>query len=378
MHRRPSPCSSCGRPRHEPIPNPPGPRHRRAHRSHRRLRHNVATTTPPTSTPTRPPPSRTAPGRRRCTPATASSSTWRSAARRSRCSTELADDFNNGPDAEVNGRCVFVRPRSVASGLAASLIPEGWPNPEANGVPPVIWSPAASGWGGIVNERAGRRVGAGRHPVHADATRHCDARADGRGDRLPGRADRVRRPRARSRNDPEGWASVGHPEWGPFRLGKTNPNYSTSGLNFTIAEYYAATGKTSGLTTEDLARPAAVEFATDIESSVVHYGDITMTFLNNWFAADVRGHVADLRQRRGRRGEERHRLQPRQSRWRAVAGRGAAGPTSAAGRDLPRGGHALLGQPVHHPRHRMGRRRRAGGGRAVRGLRADSRRTRQR
>ena len=90
-------------------------------------------------------------------------------------------------------------------------------------------------------------------------------------------------------NDPEGWASVGHPEWGPFRLGKTNPNYSTSGLNFTIAQYYAATGKDAGLTTEDLSRPEAVQFATDVESAVVHYGDITMTFLNNWFATDERG-----------------------------------------------------------------------------------------
>jgi Ca-activated chloride channel family protein len=89
--------------------------------------------------------------------------------------------------------------------------------------------------------------------------------------------------------DPDGWASVGHPEWGPFRLGKTNPNYSTSGLNFTIAQYYAATGKTRGLTTEDLARAEAVRFARDVESAVVHYGDITMTFLNNWFATDVRG-----------------------------------------------------------------------------------------
>ena len=34
-------------------------------------------------------------------------------------------------------------------------------------------------------------------------------------------------------NDPEGWATYGHPEWGPFQLGKTNPNFSTSGLNFT-------------------------------------------------------------------------------------------------------------------------------------------------
>ena len=88
-----------------------------------------------------------------------------------------------------------------------------------------------------------------------------------------------------------------------------------------------------------------------------------MTFLNNWFAADAAEHVADLRQRRGRRGEERHRLQPRQPRRRAVARRGAARPAGAARRDLPRGGHALLRQPVHRPRHRVGRRRREGGGR---------------
>ncbi len=44
--------------------------------------------------------------------------------------------------------------------------------------------------------------------------------------------------------DPDGWASKGHPEWGAFKLGKTNPNFSTSGLSATIAQYYAATGKT--------------------------------------------------------------------------------------------------------------------------------------
>jgi Ca-activated chloride channel family protein len=88
--------------------------------------------------------------------------------------------------------------------------------------------------------------------------------------------------------DPAGWGAYGHPEWGPFRLGKTNPNFSTSALSATIAQYYAATGKTSDLTLEDLARPDVQEFARGVESSVVHYGDITMTFLNNWFRNDVR------------------------------------------------------------------------------------------
>ena len=135
--------------------------------------------------------------------------------------------------------------------------------------------------------RAGAR--ARRDAVHADAARHRHAPADGRGARLAGRSRSASPTSSRCAKNPEGWGAVGHPEWGPFRLGKTNPNFSTSGLNFTIAEYYAAVGKTQGLTIEDLARPAAVEFASQIESSVVHYGDITMTFLNNWFAADARG-----------------------------------------------------------------------------------------
>jgi Ca-activated chloride channel homolog len=199
----------------------------------------------------------------------------------------LADEFNDG-DAEVDGRCVFVRPRSVSSGNAANLIVDGWPNPEVNGEAPVIWSPAASAWAGIVNERAGSELAPAGTPFMLTplviAMPQPMAEALGWPDEPIGFADL-----RELANDPEGWGSVGHPEWGPFRLGKTNPNYSTSGLNFTIAEYYAATGKTSDLTREDLQRTAAVEFATDIESSVVHYGDITMTFLNNWFAADSRG-----------------------------------------------------------------------------------------
>lgn len=202
---------------------------------------------------------------------------------------DLADAFNDDPAvSEIGGRCTVVRPRSVASGLAATLIPQGWPDPEVNGEPPVIWSPAASAWAGIVNDRAGQVLAPAGTPFMLTplviAMPRPMAEALGWPNETLGFADLLT-----LANDPAGWGSVGHPEWGPFRLGKTNPNFSTSGLNFTIAEYYAAVGKSQGLTIEDLARPAAVEFASQIESSVVHYGDITMTFLNNWFAADARG-----------------------------------------------------------------------------------------
>ena len=124
--------------------------------------------------------------------------------------------------------------------------------------------------------------------------------------------------------DPQGWAKFGHPEWGPFRLGKTNPNFSTSGLNFTVAEYYAATGKNKGLTQEDLARPDVEQFATDLESAVVHYGDTTLTFLNNWYRADARGTALTYTSAVARRGEVAPRLQRRQPRRRPRPRRGAA------------------------------------------------------
>src|SRR5690606_5117824 len=55
------------------------------------------------------------------------------------------------------------------------------------------------------------------------------------------------------------------------------------------AQHYAATGRTSGLTVADLAAPEVVAFNRAVESSVVHYGDTTLTFLNNWHRADQQG-----------------------------------------------------------------------------------------
>ena len=76
-----------------------------------------------------------------------------------------------------------------------TLIPEGWPNPEVNGEPPVIWSPAASAWAGIVNERAGTELAPAGTPFMLTPLVIAMPRADGRGARLAGGADRLRRPR---------------------------------------------------------------------------------------------------------------------------------------------------------------------------------------
>jgi Ca-activated chloride channel homolog len=76
-----------------------------------------------------------------------------------------------------------------------------------------------------------------------------------------------------------GWASKGKPEWGPFKLGKTNPTLSTSGLHATIAMFQEKAGRDGPLRSEDVtANQDARAFVQQLEASVVHYGETTMTF----------------------------------------------------------------------------------------------------
>ena len=205
---------------------------------------------------------------------------------------DLAGTFNDSEDAEVDGSCVFVRPYSKSSGGAAAALSKGWPDEEAEGQRPEAWSPASSAWGAIVNQRL---EDAGQQPIVPPsepfmltplviAMPKPMADALGYPETPIGFADILALAR-----DPAGWGAHGHPEWGPFRLGKTNPNFSTSGLSALIAQYYAALGKNEGLSLEDLANPTVVDFAKGIESTVVHYGDITPTFLNNLYRNDARG-----------------------------------------------------------------------------------------
>ena len=203
---------------------------------------------------------------------------------------DLAKAFNGTKQAKVDDKCIFVRPQKKSSGAAAQLLYTNW-DENVEGPKPVVWSPAASSWGQVVNQR---RVDSGQQPIVGAgepfmvtplviAMPKPMADALGYPGKSIGWADILR-----LSTDPQGWGSVGHPEFGPFKLGKTNPNFSTSGLNQLIAQTYAASNKTSGLSLEDLDKPDVVTFGTGIESSVVHYGDTTLTFLNNLYRADQR------------------------------------------------------------------------------------------
>ena len=204
--------------------------------------------------------------------------------------TSLAKAFNASNLAKLGSDCVFVRPQKKSSGAAAQLLYTNW-DEKIDGPRPVVWSPAASAWGQVVNQK---RIDGGQQAIVGTgdpfmvtplviAMPKPMADALGYPAKPIGWTDILALAK-----DPNGWGSVGHPEFGPFKLGKTNPNFSTSGLNALIAQTYAATGKTSGLSTEDLNKPDVVAFGSSVESAVVHYGDTTLTFLQNMYQADQR------------------------------------------------------------------------------------------
>ncbi len=60
------------------------------------------------------------------------------------------------------------------------------------------------------------------------------------------------------------WNDYDHPEWGPFQFGHTHPDYSNSGIASMLAEVYAATGKTRGLTVADVQAPTTATYSSKL------------------------------------------------------------------------------------------------------------------
>lgn len=85
---------------------------------------------------------------------------------------------------------------------------------------------------------------------------------------------------------------MGHAGWGQFKLGKTNPTVSTSGLHALIGTYLAAPG--TGLTVDRVNSPPVHAFVAGVEAGVVHYGETAGDFLGNLRHASDQGQDAGL------------------------------------------------------------------------------------
>jgi Ca-activated chloride channel family protein len=175
----------------------------------------------------------------------------------------------NAERTRVDGRPVFVEGEVVASGEAESKLADGRLEVAA-------WSPASSLWGRLLNFEADRRLVADENPSIVRtplviAMWEPFARALGWPKKKLGFEQIIRLARSN-----QGFAEFGHPEFGSFKLVHTNPDFSTSGLEAVVAEYYAATGKKEGLTEADVSGSAARAVVRDIENSIIHYGDTTL------------------------------------------------------------------------------------------------------
>jgi Ca-activated chloride channel family protein len=181
----------------------------------------------------------------------------------------LIEDFN-ASRVEVDGRRVVVEGEAVPSGVAETAISEERANP-------VIWGPASSLWGRLLNHHVDSAWAPDQNPSLVRSPQVIAmweplARALGWPSASIGWTDILA-----LATDPAGWGSVGRPHFGKFKLGHTNPNSSTSGLSAVAAMYYAVAG---GLTAEDVARAGVRQSVREIERSIVHYGDTAGDFLD--------------------------------------------------------------------------------------------------
>ena len=90
--------------------------------------------------------------------------------------------------------------------------------------------------------------------------------------------------------DPSAWTSKVGSDWGSFKLGKTNPRLSTSGLNATVATFTVAAGHTSSnLALDDIGDPKVLDRVRAVEAATVHYAPTSVDFLQNLRAQDEAG-----------------------------------------------------------------------------------------
>lgn len=206
--------------------------------------------------------------------------------------TELAAKFKNSPEGESLNKCAAIVPIDVSSGEAARLLKLDWPEAETDKPKPVIWSPASTSWVAQVADSVGPAVvpdpvSFARTPV-VFAMPEIMAKTLGWPKKSIGFKDLHD-----LCLDPKGWGKFGGTTglWGSFKLGKTNPNTSTTGLNTLLMQNYAAAGKKTKLSAADVQR--GTSFSRDFESCVIHYGDTTGNVLNRIYERAANGQSLD-------------------------------------------------------------------------------------
>lgn len=177
--------------------------------------------------------------------------------------------FNSEQHTNADGKIIFVTVKHVTSGGSQKDILAGKSQP-------VVWSPGDQSWVDEANAIWRDRNGKLLIPDACSPTALAPigfamwrpmAEALGWPDKPISWDDIV----ALSAN-PQGWESLGHPEWGQFKFGHTHPDYSNVGLLSMTALAYSALGKTEGITADEIYSDVVVEAFQGVEQNTYHYG----------------------------------------------------------------------------------------------------------
>jgi Ca-activated chloride channel family protein len=196
----------------------------------------------------------------------------------------------------VDERCVDVSVRSLDSPEAMAALATGWTDPNL-GPRPDVWVPASSTWASELELQlsAARRPGllsAERPSVATSplviAMPKPMAQALGWPQQNLGWADLVA-----ALKNPDGWSAFGHPEWGQFKLGKTDPKLSEAGLGALLSAGMAVAGQGRPLTPASLASkaPELGAMMLEVSRSPGDETDTTGTMLANLQRADQGGNT---------------------------------------------------------------------------------------
>jgi Ca-activated chloride channel family protein len=191
-----------------------------------------------------------------------------------------ASAFKDSPEAKKLSKCVTVKPIKVASGDGTRILasnPSSWPQQDKE-YWPTLWSPASTIWTNrVAAAGASGIVGTPKSFTHTPVVfgmPESMAKALGYPQKKISLTDIERLIQ-------KGWGSVNKPIWGSFKISKTNPNTSTTGLSTILMQSYEAAHKTKGLTSADVDK--AADFSRVFESGAIHYGDTTGNVLSTLY-----------------------------------------------------------------------------------------------
>lgn len=180
----------------------------------------------------------------------------------------LADAYNAEPR-NVAGSCVRVLPAKDKSGVAASLVADGFPTQTAD-AKPTVWIPDASTWVDVARDEGATSLRADGTSIASSsvvlampgplaAAIGWDTAAPTWGEVFAAAADK------------DLWSDLGYPEWGAFKLGKTSPLVATSGEAALFASFGASAGSVAALSAAHVADPQVVEAVREHELATSHY-----------------------------------------------------------------------------------------------------------